>query len=333
MSPLATARVGTCSFADEALTSVWYPRGIRTGAERLRYYAERFDTVEIDSTFYALPTAERAAIWAERTPPGFLFHIKAFAVMTRHPVRAEQLPPDLRAQAQLDERGRVDRPSRELRAAVFERFHDALEPLRAAGKLGGILMQFPPYVVPKEASYEYLGWAQDQLGGDEMLTEFRHRSWLDDEHRDDVLRFLEARGQSLVVVDAPRTGGKNVLPTVVAVTGPTAYVRMHGRNAGTWNVRGGSAAERFDYLYSDQELAEWIKPLRELAGSASRLFVFFNNNGRSEVDDPDAPLRIDGNFCEPQTRSVAQAPTNAAMLRRLLKDAGLPVNDPTADPG
>ena len=333
MSPLATVRVGTCSFADEALTSVWYPRGIRTGAERLRYYAERFDTVEIDSTFYALPTAERAASWAERTPPGFLFHIKAFAVMTRHPVRAEQLPPDLRAQAQLDERGRVDRPSRELRAAVFERFHDALEPLRETGKLGGILMQFPPYVVPKEASYEYLDWAQTQLGGDEMLTEFRHRSWLDDEHRDDVLRFLEERGQSLVVVDAPRTGGKNVLPTVVAVTGPTAYVRMHGRNAGTWNVRGGSAAERFDYLYSDQELAEWVEPLRELAGSASRLFVFFNNNGRSNVDDPDAPLRIDGNFGEPQTRSVAQAPTSAAMLRQLLKDAGLPVNDPTVDVG
>jgi uncharacterized protein YecE (DUF72 family) len=328
---LATVRVGTCSFADEALTSAWYPRGIRTGAERLRYYAERFDTVEIDSTFYALPAAERTETWAERTPPGFVFHVKAFAMMTRHPVRAEQLPPDLRDLAELDERGRVERPSRELRAAVFERFHEALEPLRAAGKLGGILMQFPPYVVPKEASYEYLAWAQTHLGGDEMLTEFRHRSWLDDEHREEVLRFLEDRRQSLVVVDAPRTGGKNVLPTVVAVTGPTAYVRMHGRNAGTWNVRGGSAAERFDYLYSEQELSEWVEPLRELASAASRLFVFFNNNGQSTVDDPDAPLRIDGNFGEPQTRRVAQAPTNAVMLRQLLKDAGLPVNDPTVD--
>lgn len=333
MSALATARVGTCSFADEALTSAWYPRDLRTGAARLAYYAERFDTVEIDSTFYALPTAERTALWAERTPPGFVFHIKAFAVMTRHPVRAEQLPPDLRALAQLDERGRVERPSRELRAAVFERFHEALQPLRAAAKLGGILMQFPPYVVPKEASYEYLGWAQAQLGGDEMLTEFRHRSWLDDEHREHVLRLLEERGQSLVVVDAPRTGGKNVLPTVVAVTGRTAYVRMHGRNASTWNIRGRSAAERFDYLYSKQELADWIEPLRELAGSASRLFVFFNNNGQSDVDDPDAPLRIDDNFGERQTRRIAQAPTNAMMLRQLLKDAGLPVSDPIVDGG
>lgn len=333
MRPLATARVGTCSFADEALTSAWYPRGIRSGAARLAYYAARFDTVEIDSTFYALPTAERAAGWAERTPPGFVFHIKAFAIMTRHPVRAEQLPPDLRALAQLDERGRVDRPSRELRAAVFERFHEALEPLRTAGKLGGILMQFPPYIVPKDASYEYLDWAQAQLRGDEMLTEFRHRSWLGDEHREEVLRFLEERGQSLVVVDAPRTGAKNVLPTIVAVTAPTAYVRMHGRNASTWNVRGRSAAERFDYLYSTQELAEWVDPLRELAASSSRLFVVFNNNGRSDIDDPDAPLRIDGNFGERQTRRIAQAPTNAIMLRQLLKDAGLPVSDPIADQG
>lgn len=331
MGPLATARVGTCSFADEALTSVWYPRGIRSGAERLRYYAGRFDTVEIDSTYYALPTAERAAVWTEQTPPGFVFHVKAFAMMTRHPVRAEQLPPDLRALAPIDERGRVNRPSRELRAEVFERFHQALEPLRKAGKLGGILMQFPPYVVPKAASYEYLEWAQEHLAGDEMLTEFRHRSWLDDEHREGVLRFLEAHGQSLVVVDAPRTGGKNVLPTVVAVTGQTAYVRLHGRNAGTWNVRGGSASDRFDYLYSEQELSEWIKPVRELAGSASRLFVLFNNNGRSEVVDPAAPLRIGGNFGEPQTQLVAQAPTNAVMLRQLLKDAGLPVSDPIAD--
>jgi uncharacterized protein YecE (DUF72 family) len=246
-------------------------------------------------------------------------------------VRAEQLPPDLRAHAEFDSRGRVERPSRELRAAIFERFHEALEPLRKAGKLGGILMQFPPYVVPKDSSYAYLEWAQDQLAGDEMLTEFRHRSWLDEEHREQVLDRLERAGQSLVVVDAPRMDAKNVLPTIVAVTGPTAYVRMHGRNAATWNVRGGSAAERFDYLYSERELKEWIDPLRELSGAAERLYVVFNNNGRSSVDDPSSPLRIDDNFGEPESRLIAQAPTNAMMLRQLLKDAGLPVSDPSPD--
>ena len=119
--------------------------------------------------------------WAERTPEGFVMHVKAFGVMTRHPVKVEQLPPDLREEAPVDERGRIDRPPREFRAEIFRRFHDALEPLRETGKLGGILMQFPPYVVVKPVSFEYLEWAQEQLGGDEMLVEFRHASWLEGE--------------------------------------------------------------------------------------------------------------------------------------------------------
>jgi uncharacterized protein YecE (DUF72 family) len=310
------------------LTSAWYPRGVRSGEARLRFYAERFDTVEVDSTFYALPTAERTVLWAERVPEGFLFHMKAFGMMTRHPIRLEQLPPDLRDGAGTDARGRVERPSRALRAAVFEHFHEALEPLRAAGKLGGILMQFPPYVVPKPSSLEYIEWAQEQLGGDEMLTEFRHRSWLEGDQREQTLRWLEERGQTLVVVDAPRIEARNVLPTVVAATGGTAYVRMHGRNASTWNVRGGSAAERFDYLYSNEELAEWIEPLRELGQVAERTFVFFNNNGRSTVDSPSGLLWEDENSADVGGELIAQAPTNALMLRRLLKDAGLPVTDP-----
>ena len=208
-------RIGTCSFADEALTKHWYPRAIRTGEERLRFYAQRFDTVEIDSSFYALPAREAAERWAERTPPGFVFHVKAFALMTRHPVRPEQLPPDLRDAVAVDLRGRVERPSRELRAEVFARFHEALEPLRSAGKLGGILMQFPSYVVPKPASYEYLEWAQDRLRGDAMLTEFRHRSWLDEEHREKVLRFLEELPRYEEAVAAYAQDGNEVAFAVI----------------------------------------------------------------------------------------------------------------------
>ena len=260
----ATVRVGTCSWADEALSKHFYPRGL-PARERLAYYAERFSTVEVDSTFYRLPVEEMVARWAERTPDGFVMHVKAFGLMTRHPVRLEQLPPDLREGAPVDERGRVDRPSRELRAEAFARFHEALEPLRASGKLGGILLQFPPYIVFRERSLEYLEWAQEQLRGDEALVEFRHRSWLDDENRQAVLSFLEERGMSLVVVDAPRLDSPTVIPTVAAVTSQTTYVRMHGRNAETWNKRGGSAAERFDYLYPADELREWVDPLRELA--------------------------------------------------------------------
>src|SRR5881628_3041491 len=247
----ATVRIGTCSWADEALSKYFYPPKLPP-KERLAWYAEHFDTVEVDSTFYRLPGESMVQGWAERTPDEFVMHVKAFGLMTRHPVKAEVIPEDLREEMPVDERGRVDRPPRELRGEIFRRFLEALEPLRAAGKLGGILFQLPPYVVYKDASLEY----------------------------------LERIDAGYVVVDAPRSDtARNLVPTVVATTSQTAYVRFHGRNLGTWNKRGGSAAERFDYLYSDEELAEWVEPLRELAGQAENAYAFFNNNASSE--DPD----------------------------------------------
>lgn len=307
---MTAIRIGTCSWADESLSKYWYPPGLKAG-ERLGYYAERFDTVEVDSTYYRLPPEEMVGRWAERTPEGFVMHIKAFGVMTRHPVKLEQLPPDLRDEAPVDERGRVDRPSREFRAEIFRRFLTALEPLRSARKLGGILFQLPSYVVYKPVSLDYLEWARGQLEGENMLVEFRHRSWFDDENREATLGFLEGIGATNVIVDAPKTEARNLIPTVLALTSTTAYIRFHGRNAATWNVRGRSAAERFDYLYSDEELGEWVEPLREITGQAENAYAFFNNNGRSSAN---------GGF-------VAQAATNAVALRGLLAQAGVPVSE------
>jgi uncharacterized protein YecE (DUF72 family) len=298
-------RVGTCSWADESLSKYFYPSQVKGAEERLNYYTDRFDVVEANSTYYRLPDREMVQKWADRTPEGFVMHVKAFGVMTRHPVKVDQLPTDLREDAPLDERGRVDRPPREFRGEIFRRFHDALEPLRETGKLGGILMQFPPYVVPRPAAWDYLQWAQEQLAGDEMLVEFRHGAWLDDEHRDETLAFLERHGMTYVIVDAPSTGGRNVLPTVVATTSRTAYIRFHGRNAETWNKRVRSAAERFDYLYSDDELREWVEPLQELAGRSETVYAMFNNNGRSTVGG----------------ETIAQAPVNAQTLKGLLEEA------------
>ena len=310
---MAEVRIGTCSWADEALSKHWYPKGTPAG-ERLAYYAQHFDTVEVDSTYYRLPAEEMVRRWAERTPDDFVMHVKAFGLMTRHPVKVEALPPDLRDDAPVDNRGRVERPSREFRGEVFRRFLEALEPLRTAGKLGGILFQFPSYVVFKDYSLDYLRWAREQLGDDEMLVEFRHISWLDDEHRDETMRFLEELGATHVIVDAPRIeGAKNLTPTVVALTSPTAYVRLHGRNADTWNKRGGSAAERFDYLYSDEELAEWVGPLRELSEQAEQAYAFFNNNATS----PDG-----------SGGRMAQAAANAKALQRLLQAEKVPVSSP-----
>jgi uncharacterized protein YecE (DUF72 family) len=301
---MAPVRIGTCSWADDALNKHWYPKGL-PARERLAWYAERFSTVEVDSTFYRVPDEPMVQNWADRTPPGFVMHVKAFGLMTRHPVRLEQLPPDLRDGMPLDARGRVDRPEPEQRAAVFHEFLAALEPLRAAGKLGGILFQMPPYIVPKPSSFAYLEWARDQLDGDEMLVEFRHRDWFAEDRRAGLLGWLEERRMSLVTVDAPRLDAANVPQTVVAVTGPIAYVRFHGRNAATWNKRGGGAAERFDYTYGADELAGWVEPLRELSAAAEQTFAFFNNNN--------------------QTDGVAQAPAGAVLLRRLLEEEAVSV--------
>jgi len=299
----APIRIGTCSWADDALSKHWYPPGT-PAKERLRYYAERFSTVEVDSTYYRVPDESMVRGWAERTPPGFVMHVKAFGLMTRHPVKLEQVPPGLREGLPVDDRGRVDRPPREARAEVFRAFLSALEPLRAEGKLGGILFQMPPYVVWKTSSLDYLEWARDQVGGDAFLFEPRHRSWYAEDVRADLLRFLEERRMTWVVVDAPKTDGANVPETLVATTTPVAYVRFHGRNAGTWNVRGGSAAQRFDYLYAEDELREWVPPLRELAAEAEEAYAFFNNNN--------------------QTNGVAQAPAGAQLLRKLLDEEKVP---------
>jgi uncharacterized protein YecE (DUF72 family) len=308
---VAEIRIGTCSWADDALSKHWYPKGLAAG-ERLAYYAQHFDTVEVDSTYYRLPADEMVRRWAERTPDDFVMHVKAFGLMTRHPVKLEALPPDLRDDAPTDDKGRVERPSREFRGEVFRRFLETLEPLRSQGKLGGILFQFPSYVVFKDRSLDYLQWAREQLGDDEMLVEFRHNSWFDDDHRDETLRFLEELGAANVIVDAPRIdGAKNLIPTVLALTSPTAYVRLHGRNAETWNKRGGSAAERFDYLYSDEELNEWVGPLRELSEQAKEAYAFFNNNATS----PDG-----------RGGRMAQAAANAKALQRLLQSANVPVS-------
>jgi uncharacterized protein YecE (DUF72 family) len=299
----APIRIGTCSWADDALVKHWYPPGTPP-RDRLAYYADHFSSVEVDSTYYRVPTEQMVRGWAERSPDGFVMHIKAFGLMTRHPVKLEQVPPELREGLPVDDRGRVDRPSREARGAVFRVFLDALQPLRDAGKLGGVLFQLPPYVVWKPSSLDYLDWARGQLGDDEMLVEPRHRSWFADDVRPELLRWLEERRMSWVTVDAPKIDAGNVPETLVAATTPLAYVRFHGRNAGTWNVRGGSAAERFDYTYSEDELREWVPSLRRLGEETEQAYAFFNNNN--------------------QTNGVAQAPAGAFLLRKLLEQDGVP---------
>lgn len=276
---MTRVRVGTCSWTDRTMVAAWYPPGVKSAEARLRYYAERFDTVEVDSTYYGLPSERNSELWAERTPPGFTFHIKAFGMLTRHGIKPEQLPPGLRDayDLELDRYGRVVRPPDELRETVFSWFSEALTPLREAGKLGLILLQFPPYFTAEARNRDYIARAAQLLAPDPVAVEFRHSSWVLGEELSRTLSFLSENDLTYVCVDEPRIDSPTVLPPATAVTASTAYVRFHGRNAATWNARVASAADRFRYLYSEEELAEWTSPIRRLAEEARTTYVLFNN--------------------------------------------------------
>jgi uncharacterized protein YecE (DUF72 family) len=257
----------------------WYPPAVRSAAQRLAYYASHFDTVEVDSTFYGLTTASTARLWAERTPSTFVFHIKAFGMLTRHGVRPEGLPASLRAEHEfdLDAHGRILHPSSALRESVFALFSEALSPLRDEGKLGVILLQFPPYFVATKANRDYLRYSVGLLAPDRVAVEFRHASWVEPDELHGTFELLSSLGASYVCVDEPRLESSTVLPPLAAVTSDIAYVRFHGRNSATWNARVSSAAERFKYLYSDEELSEWVEPVRTLRSQAETTYLMFNN--------------------------------------------------------
>jgi uncharacterized protein YecE (DUF72 family) len=266
------------------MADLWYPKGVTSPEARLRYYASRFDTVEVDSPFYGIPPRSHAEGWAARTPPDFVFHVKAYGMMTRHEVDERSLAPELRGyDHEVTQRGRVTRPHPDMVDASFDVFLAAIEPLREAGKLGGILMQFPPYFTAEGGEHErrnldYLEYAGSKLEGYRTLVEFRHPSWVRGQACERTMRFLADRGMAYVSVDSPQFETGSTMPPMAATTSDWAYVRMHGRNCDTFFKTGGSSADRFDYLYSTGELQEWEPKIRSLAADADETFVVFNNN-------------------------------------------------------
>ena len=271
--------VGTCSWTDKTMIERWYPHGVSSAEARLRYYSARFDTVEVDSTFYGLPRADYALNWVRRTPPGFVFHVKAFGMLTRHGVRPQQLPIFLRQKhpLELDSYGRIVHPPPELREEAFQLFSQGLEPLRQSGKLGVVLLQFPPYFVANKANRDYVNESLRLLAPDRVAVEFRHVSWVEAEELTRTLDLLASLGASFVCVDEPKLDSPTVLPPLAVTTSDLAYVRFHGRNAATWHARVGSAAERFRYLYTQEELAEWVTPVRKLQEQTATVYLMFNN--------------------------------------------------------
>jgi uncharacterized protein YecE (DUF72 family) len=278
-----TVRCGIAGWVDKSLidSRLFYPMGVTTADERLHFYASQFSLVEVDSTYYGMPKAENSVLWAARTPPGFTFDIKSFSLFTNHPTKAMALPKDIRDDLPAGLQAKniyIDQLPPEIVDACWERFRDALEPLRAGSRLGAVFFQFPPWFLPSSRALAYVEQCQERMHGFQVAVEFRKPEWLDGRHRGGTLAFLSTRGIPYVAVDVPR-GHKTSMPPVHDVTsGRLAVVRFHGRNHETWDLKGAPPNLRFRHDYRDEELLEWVPRIREMEKSAKEVHAIMNNN-------------------------------------------------------
>jgi uncharacterized protein YecE (DUF72 family) len=269
-------RVGTSSWADPGFVKEWYPKGMEAN-ERLPWYAERFELVELNSSFYAIPDRNTVHRWAEVTPDGFTFDVKAHRALSRHAAPLDSLPPDLRDGVKTGARGRVVLTP-ELERELASRMVEEVQPLADAGKLGAFLVQLTPAFGPGKHRLEELDGLVEALSGQRVAIELRHRGWVREKRIEETLAWFSERGVAFVAVDAPPGDEIPIMPPVDAVTDDRiAYLRAHGRNAKGY-LTGKSVAERFAWRYGDDELEEIAGRARHLAEQAQEVHVAFNNN-------------------------------------------------------
>ncbi len=278
-----TIRVGTASWTEKTLieSGAFYPPAVRTPEQRLRWYAARFGVVEIDATYYALPSARNAIAWVERTPDDFRFGVKAFAAMTGHPVEprrldrdlAAALPAALRAARSVDAELLPD----DVVAEIWRRFRANLQPLVAADKLAYVLLQMPPWFAPGDVALAELEAAATRLAGVTCAVEFREAGWLAPGRAERTLAWLRDRGLVYVCVDEPQGTRASVPPIAAATSDALAVVRFHGRRLETWTRPGVPTTERFRYHYGRDELREWVPRLRALAARGRPVLALMNN--------------------------------------------------------
>jgi uncharacterized protein YecE (DUF72 family) len=277
----ASIHVGTSSWADPGFVEEWYPPGL-PARDRLPYYAERFDAVEVNSTFYAVPAARTVQGWVRATPDGFTFDVKLHRALSRHAATLTSLPEPLRDGARTTERGRV-LLDRRLEDALLDATLEAMEPLVAAGRLASFLLQLTPGFSPKAHRLEELRPLVERLAPHPVAIELRHRGWAEPRRLEDTLAWYEDAGAAWVATDAPPGEQITIMPPVDAVTRPDlAYFRAHGRNAEGY-VHGRSVAERFGWRYDDAELEEIRGRVEGLAEQADQVRLAFNNNRGSDA--------------------------------------------------
>ena len=275
--------MGVASWTDPTFTAkgVFYPTDARTPEKRLRFYSSRFPVVEVDSTYYALPTVETARAWVERTPDDFTFDVKAFALMTGHPTEVSRLPGVLK-EALPPALAKVKRVTAEELPPEFvdetwRIFRDACVPLHEAKKLGAVFLQYAPWVAPAKDSPAMIEKAIERLDGLPVAIEFRNAEWMSDRLRERTWDLLERLGASYVSVDEPQGTPTSIPPLVRTTQRRLAVIRLHGQRADTWAARGVPAVEKYRYLYSSAEIDAWAEKVVEAAATAENLHVIFNN--------------------------------------------------------
>jgi uncharacterized protein YecE (DUF72 family) len=275
--------LGTASWTDKSLidSGAFYPPEVKTPEDRLRFYASQFPIVEVDSTYYAPPTERVAALWSERTPTHFTFHVKAYSLLTRHPTRLASLAKDLRESVPAEQREKRLVYASNLPPAVVEevwtRFREALMPLHSAGKLGVVHLQFPEWFFPSRESRAYIQDCAQRLPDYRIGVEFRNGTWMHQRNQERTLGFLREHRIPYTSVDMPQ-GFRSSLPPIAVATAPDlAYVRFHGRNVEQWEGKHETATPRFAYLYSQEELEGWVPKIRGLAQQVQEVHVLMNN--------------------------------------------------------
>jgi uncharacterized protein YecE (DUF72 family) len=274
---------GSASWTDKTLIECgrFYPKGCGSAEARLRHYATQFPLVEVDSSYYGMPTPTNAQLWAERTPEHFTFNVKAFRLFTGHQTSPAVLHKDIQQALGPDPPKTLyykDMP-REIADELWRRFSEALEPLRQAGKLGAVHFQFAPWLIRNRDGMAHVAHCVEKMEGHLIAVEFRNKTWFDEAHAAKTLAFERELGVVHTIVDGPQ-GFANCVPDIWEVTHPSlALLRLHGRNQDTWNIKGAAASSsRFDYWYSKEELAAMVPKVRRVAGLADSLHVVFNTN-------------------------------------------------------
>ena len=279
---MAKIRVGTASWTDPTLINSgrFYPDSARSAEARLQYYASQFNIVEVDSSYYALPNERNSYLWAERTPDDFVFNFKVFRIFTQHPTPLHSLPKNIRAQLSPELQNKANLYYRDLPSEVMDdlwkRFESALLPLDSAGKLGVVLFQFPRWFFPRSQQLDYIEMCKAKLRQYRLAMEFRNNVWLSEKNRAATFDFLRRNDLPFVCVDEPQ-GFKSSVPPVIQVTSDIGLVRFHGRNSETWEKKGIGPAERFNYLYTEEELRPWAGKIAEISQQTSEMHVLFNN--------------------------------------------------------